>query len=696
MGLKKIPSVILTIVVITSCLSFTTNDLYAQTTDDEEDAKSSLNTNEWSEEETKPAAELSNEQGKVGKHAVYETAEQVRDRELKELKELAKKSSEKKGKRDKLKSFFAKKFPSKKSDSKTSTQENSVKEPQQSDSATNEIKEPTPKVDKKAAEKAAKVDKKAAEKAAKVDKKAAGKAKKTAKKAKKKAAELDKQLLGKIAQRRGALAESSDEAGRGYLSTSEEEREKVEKSKNRPMPKEIKSEKKKKKKKNSSAKSIDVEFLPVIQESQLESSDLENEVFEKKAKQPFFSKAFEKIKGAGSWALDKLNENPGVKKAIVDQSAGFIDQLLTKKSSDESGAVQKEQVKEPAVVQQATLKPARQAFSSNNPTSKESNSESSVNAKSLVEYITPIPQMSLGELRNEMSTKVDRVLYAIDSDMPPPPPSSDEEEVAKIKRQSSVDSDSSVSSDSSYYFRPSKLPRLQGFASPAHKQNFKSIHKPCIRGNIPVPVPSHANTMKLKPMNNARNFNQLNILNHAPAVSTNQGSSKGTLQKQTMATQVRVPLPNSKMSSQKQTNQPANTIQNNKSAAQVNETTSQASGTTEVDKSLKVERNQSVPAVLAPPVVLKEVLSKEEAEKKSNLDKQQDEKKVEVVDPVKYSDLKDDSLDEKSEKVLVKSAEDEKAQENSGSNTILIISILAGSVIALLIFIKILNVRKLN
>lgn len=673
MGLKKIPSAILTIVVITSCLSFTTNGMYAQTTD-EEDAKSSLNTNEWSEEETKPTAELSNEQGEIEKHAVYETTEQVRERELKELKELGKESSEKKGKRDKIKSFFAKKFPSKKSDSKTSTQENSAKEPQQSESATNEIKEPTPKVDKKAVEKAAKVDKKAAEKA-----------KKTAKKAKKKAAELDKQLLGKIAQRRGALAESSDESGKGYLSTSEEEREKIAKSKNRPMPKEIKSEKKKKKKKNSSAKSIDVEFLPVIQESQLESSDLENEVIERKTKQPFFSKAFEKIKGAGSWALDKLDKNPGVKKTIVDQSAGFIDQLLTKKSSDESGAVQKE----PTVVQQAPVKPARQAFSSNNPTSKESNSESSVNAKSLLEYITPIPQMSLGELRNEMSTKVDRVLYAIDSDMPSPPPSSDEEEVAKIKHQISVDSDSSVSSDSSFYFRPSKLPRLQGFASPTHKQKFRSIYKPRIRGNIPVLVSPHANTMKLKQMNNARNFSQLSNLNHAPAVSANQGSSKGTLQKQIISTQVRVPLPNSKMSSQKQINKSANTTQNNNSVAQVSETT-------DVDKSLNVKRNQSAPAVLAPPVVLKEDLSKEEAEKKSNLDEPKDEKKVEAIDPVKYSDLKDDSLDEKSEKVLVKSTEDEKAQETSGSNIILIISILAGSVIALLIFIKILNVRKLN
>lgn len=671
MGLKKIPSVILTIVVITSCLSFTTNGMYAQTTD-EEDAKSSLNTNEWSEEEAKPA----DEQEVVEKKVVNETVGQMRGREL--LKELGKNTPEKKGNRDKIKSFFEKKFLSKKSDAKTSTQENSVKEPQHSESATNEIKEPTPKVDKKAVEKAAKVDKKAAEKA-----------KKTAKKAKKKAAELDKQLLGKIAQRRGALAESSDESGKGYLSTSEEEREKIAKSKNRPMPKEIKSEKKKKK--NSSAKSIDVEFLPVIQESQLESSDLENEVIERKTKQPFFSKAFEKIKGAGSWALDKLDKNPGVKKTIVDQSAGFIDQLLTKKSSDESGAVQKE----PTVVQQAPVKPARQAFSSNNPTSKESNSESSVNAKSLVEYITPIPQMSLGELCNEMSTKVDRVLYAIDSDMPSPPPSSDEKEVAKIKHQSSVDSDSSVSSDSSFYFRPSKLPRLQGFASPTHKQKFRSIYKPRIRGNIPVLVSPHANTMKLKQMNNARNFSQLSNLNHAPAVSANQGSSKGTLQKQIIATQVRVPLPlplplpNSKMSSQKQINKSANTTQNNNSVAQV-------SGTTDVDKSLNVKRNQSAPAVLAPPVVLKEDLSKEEAEKKSNLDEPKDEKKVEAIDPVKYSDLKDDSLDEKSEKVLVKSTEDEKAQETSGSNTILIISILAGSVIALLIFIKILNVRKLN
>lgn len=107
MGLKKIPSVILTIVVITSCLSFTTNGMYAQTTD-EEDAKSSLNTNEWSEEETKPTAELSNEQGEVEKHAVYETTEQVRERELKELKELGKESSEKKVKETRLKVFLQK------------------------------------------------------------------------------------------------------------------------------------------------------------------------------------------------------------------------------------------------------------------------------------------------------------------------------------------------------------------------------------------------------------------------------------------------------------------------------------------------------------------------------------------------------------------------------------------------------------
>ncbi|ARM71861.1 actin-assembly inducing protein precursor [Listeria monocytogenes] len=51
--------------------------------------------------------------------------------------------------------------------------------------------------------------------------------------------------------------------------------------------------------------------------------------------QPFFPKVFKKIKDAGKWVRDKIDENPEVKKAIVDKSAGVIDQLLTKKKSEE-------------------------------------------------------------------------------------------------------------------------------------------------------------------------------------------------------------------------------------------------------------------------------------------------------------------------------------------------------------------------
>ncbi|EAF4531405.1 actin assembly-inducing protein ActA [Listeria monocytogenes serotype 1/2a] len=54
--------------------------------------------------------------------------------------------------------------------------------------------------------------------------------------------------------------------------------------------------------------------------------------------QPFFPKVFKKIKDAGKWVRDKIDENPEVKKAIVDKSAGLIDQLLTKKKSEEVNA----------------------------------------------------------------------------------------------------------------------------------------------------------------------------------------------------------------------------------------------------------------------------------------------------------------------------------------------------------------------
>lgn len=54
--------------------------------------------------------------------------------------------------------------------------------------------------------------------------------------------------------------------------------------------------------------------------------------------QPFFPKVFKKIKDAGKWVRDKIDENPEVKKAIVDKSAGLIDQLLTKKKNEEVNA----------------------------------------------------------------------------------------------------------------------------------------------------------------------------------------------------------------------------------------------------------------------------------------------------------------------------------------------------------------------
>ncbi|OFH02786.1 actin assembly-inducing protein [Listeria monocytogenes] len=73
-------------------------------------------------------------------------------------------------------------------------------------------------------------------------------------------------------------------------------------------------------------------------DSSMQSADESSPQPLKANQQPFFPKVFKKIKDAGKWVRDKIDENPEVKKAIVDKSAGLIDQLLTKKKKEEANA----------------------------------------------------------------------------------------------------------------------------------------------------------------------------------------------------------------------------------------------------------------------------------------------------------------------------------------------------------------------
>nr|ABC40915.1 ActA [Listeria monocytogenes] len=73
-------------------------------------------------------------------------------------------------------------------------------------------------------------------------------------------------------------------------------------------------------------------------DSSMQSADESTPQPLKANQQPFFPKVFKKIKDAGKWVRDKIDENPEVKKAIVDKSAGLIDQLLTKKENEEVNA----------------------------------------------------------------------------------------------------------------------------------------------------------------------------------------------------------------------------------------------------------------------------------------------------------------------------------------------------------------------
>ncbi|HAA6135366.1 TPA_asm: actin assembly-inducing protein [Listeria monocytogenes] len=73
-------------------------------------------------------------------------------------------------------------------------------------------------------------------------------------------------------------------------------------------------------------------------DSSMQSADESSPQPLKANQQLFFPKVFKKIKDAGKWVRDKIDENPEVKKAIVDKSAGLIDQLLTKKKKEEVNA----------------------------------------------------------------------------------------------------------------------------------------------------------------------------------------------------------------------------------------------------------------------------------------------------------------------------------------------------------------------
>ncbi|EDJ0214075.1 actin assembly-inducing protein [Listeria monocytogenes] len=73
-------------------------------------------------------------------------------------------------------------------------------------------------------------------------------------------------------------------------------------------------------------------------DSSMQSADESSPQPLKANQQPFFPKVLKKIKDAGKWVRDKIDENPEVKKAIVDKSAGLIDQLLTKKKNEEVNA----------------------------------------------------------------------------------------------------------------------------------------------------------------------------------------------------------------------------------------------------------------------------------------------------------------------------------------------------------------------
>ncbi len=415
-------------------------------------------------------------------------------------------------------------------------------------------------------------------------------------------------------------------------------------------------------------------------DSSMQSADESTPQPLKANQKPFFPKVFKKIKDAGKWVRDKIDENPEVKKAIVDKSAGLIDQLLTKKKSEEVNA---SDFPPPPTDEELRLAlpetPMLLGF--NAPATSEPSS---------FEFPPPPTEDEL-EIMRETAPSLDSSFTSGDlaslrsainrhsenfSDFPPIPTEEElngrggrptSEEFSSLNSGDFTDDENSETTEEEI----DRLADLRDRGTGKHSRNagflplnpFTSSPVPSLSPKVSkISAPALISDITKKtPFKNPSQL--LNVFN----------------KKTTTKTVTKKPTP--VKTAPKLAELPATKPQ---------ETVLRENKTPFIEK--QAETNKQSINMPSLPVIQKEATESDKEEMKP----QTEEKMVEESESANNANGKNRSAGIEEGKLIAKSAEDEKAKEEPGNHTTLILAMLAIGVFSLGAFIKIIQLRKNN
>lgn len=415
-------------------------------------------------------------------------------------------------------------------------------------------------------------------------------------------------------------------------------------------------------------------------DSSMQSADESTPQPLKANQKPFFPKVFKKIKDAGKWVRDKIDENPEVKKAIVDKSAGLIDQLLTKKKSEEVNA---SDFPPPPTDEELRLAlpetPMLLGF--NAPTPSEPSS---------FEFPPPPTEDEL-EIMRETAPSLDSSFTSGDlaslrsainrhsenfSDFPPIPTEEElngrggrptSEEFSSMNSGDFTDDENSETTEAEI----DRLADLRDRGTGKHSRNAGFLP---LNPFISSPVPSL--TPKVPKISAPALISD--ITKKAPFKNPSQPLNVFN-KKITTKTVTKKPTP--VKTAPKLAELPATKPQ---------ETVLRENKTPFIEK--QAETNKQSINMPSLPVIQKEATESDKEEMKP----QTEEKMVEESESANNANGKNRSAGIEEGKLIAKSAEDEKAKEEPGNHTTLILAMLAIGVFSLGAFIKIIQLRKNN
>ncbi|EEO7553996.1 actin assembly-inducing protein ActA [Listeria monocytogenes] len=415
-------------------------------------------------------------------------------------------------------------------------------------------------------------------------------------------------------------------------------------------------------------------------DSSMQSADESTPQPLKANQKPFFPKVFKKIKDAGKWVRDKIDENPEVKKAIVDKSAGLIDQLLTKKKSEEVNA---SDFPPPPTDEELRLAlpetPMLLGF--NAPTPSEPSSfefpppptedELEIIRETASSLDSSFTRGDLASLRNAINRHSQNF-----SDFPPIPTEEElngggdrptSEGFSSMNSSDFTDDENSETTEAEI----DRLADLRDRGTGKHSRNagflplnpFISSPVPSLTPKVPkISAPALISDITKKaPFKNP--LQPLNVFN----------------KKTTTKTVTKKPTP--VKTAPKLAELPATKPQ---------ETVLRENKTPFIEK--QAETNKQSINMPSLPVIQKEATESDKEEMKP----QTEEKMVEESESANNANGKNRSAGIEEGKLIAKSAEDEKAKEEPGNHTTLILAMLAIGVFSLGAFIKIIQLRKNN